>query len=137
MAYSVFERQAYRTESPTLVLDPTGRIVINAAGCRLLNEADVKWVALLWDQKANRIAIKAVPKSDKNAFAVSYRKTMIWASVSATSFLRHIGWQGKGREHYAATWTQATRMLEATLSKGSRSPEEGIENPQEKVRRSR
>jgi len=115
MAYEVFKRTAVRVEQPSLSIAPDGRIVINAAGARVLIDAGVKSALLLWDKTSRKLAIKAAPKSDKNAFAISIVKGRYSGSIRAKSFLNYIGWALFRREMLYAAWNEKDKMLEVTL----------------------
>jgi hypothetical protein len=115
MGYEVFERTAVRVEQPTLSILPDGRIALNAAAARILIEARVKSAILLWDKTNNKLAIKAAPKGDKNAFAVSIVQGSFSGSLRAKSFLNHIGWSSPRREMLLAVWDPKEMMLEVTL----------------------
>ena len=115
MAYELFERRTVRVGSPALSIAPEGKIAINAAACRLLVEAGIKTVVILWDKAANRMAIKAAPKGEKSSFTVTFTSNNHSASLKAKSFLRHIGWNAPKREMLATAWNASEKMLEATL----------------------
>jgi hypothetical protein len=115
MAYEVFKRTRVRGEQPALSIAPDGRIVINSAAARVLIGAGVKSAQLLWDKTNLKVAIKAAPKGDKNAYAVSIVKDRYSGSIKAKSFLNHIGWRPLRRETLSATWDPTERMLEVTL----------------------
>jgi hypothetical protein len=116
MAYEKFKRTSVRIGSPALSLVPDGRIVLNAAAGRILIEARVKTVVLLWDEPTHRIALKAAPKSDRDGYAVSLGDHS--ASVRAKSFITHIGWNAPRRQTLPATWNETEKMLEAMLPPG-------------------
>jgi hypothetical protein len=115
MAYEVFKRTGVRVEQPTLSLTPDGRIALNAAATRVLIEAQVKTVLLLWDKKNSKVAIKAAPKGDKNAYAVSLVSDKRAGSLRAKTFLSYVGWSAPRREALPATWNENEKMLEITL----------------------
>ena len=115
MAYEVFRRTGVRVEQPTLSLTPDGRIALNAAATRVLIEAQVKTVLLLWDNKNNKVAIKAAPKGDKNAYAVSLVSDKRAGSLRAKAFLSYVGWSAPRREALPAIWNEREKMLEITL----------------------
>ena len=117
MAYEVFKRSTVRQELPALSLVPGGRIVANAAAARILTQAGVKSVLLMWDKNTHRLALKAVPKGDKNGYAVSLSTERHSGSLRAMQFLRYIGWSAPKRESLPATWNEKERMLEVTLPK--------------------
>jgi hypothetical protein len=115
VAYEQFERKSVRVDVPILSIAPGGRVAINAAACRLLIAAGIKNVVILWDKTANRMAVKAAPKREKNSFTVSFAKGSHSASFRAKSFLNHIGWSAPKRIGLDTTWNAAERMFEVSL----------------------
>ena len=115
MAYEVFKRTSVRVEEPALSLVPDGRIALNAAAVRVLTQARVKSVLLLWDKTSNRVALKDAAKGDKNAYAVSIVRDSHSGSLRAKSFLAHIGWSAPKRMMLPATWNEKQKMFEITL----------------------
>ena len=114
MAYELYQRSSTRVNSPTITIAPGGRIVVNAAGSRLLKEAGVKYVQLLWDRSGKRMAIKAALKG-KDAFTITFARDGRNGGFHATGFLRHIGWNAKSRENLPAAWSQSEKMFEVAL----------------------
>jgi hypothetical protein len=117
MAYEVFKRSGVRVEEPSVSLVPDGRITFNAAAVRLLSQAGVKFVLLLWDGSTKRVALKAAAKGHKNAFAVSIVRDSYSGSLRAKSFLDYIGWNAPKRTRLPAAWHEKERMFEITLPK--------------------
>jgi hypothetical protein len=115
MAYETFKRTSVRVEEPALSLVPDGRITLNAAAARVLAEAGVKSVLLLWDNINNKLAIKATAKGDQNAYTVSLSHNRQAGSLRAKLFLDHIGWNAPRRKMLPATWDTKERMLEVTV----------------------
>jgi|SRR5208282_1698041 len=118
MSYEVFKRPRFRVEAPMLSLVPDGRIALNVAAVRILSEARVKSVLLLWDRANRKVALKAAQKGDTNAFAVSIVRDGHSGSVRAKLFLSHIGWSARERTMLPATWHEKDKMLEIILPKG-------------------
>jgi hypothetical protein len=114
MAYEVFKRTVTRAETPTLSLLPDGRITINAAACRIILGAHMKSALLLWDRANRKVALKAAAKGDRNAYAVTISRSRS-GTITAKSFLGHIGWNARKREMVSAMWNEKERTLEATL----------------------
>jgi hypothetical protein len=115
MGYEVFKRTSIRTEKPSLALAPDGRIALNAAATRLVREAGIRSVLLLWDQANQKIALKPAQKGDRNAYSISFTRRDS-GSMRAKAFLSHIGWNAAKRETFSATWNPTERMLEAAIS---------------------
>ena len=114
MAYEVYQRSNFRTEEPALSLVPDGRIALNVAATRRMAEAGVKSVLLLWDSQKRKIAIRAAPLGDKNAYVVSYAGHNR-ATLAAKSFFAYVGWKSGKRQKVRAAWDPKLRMLEASL----------------------
>lgn len=115
VAYELFERVAVRVDEPTLSVAPGGRIAFNAAACRILLDAKIKTVVILWDKDTNRIAVKAASKGEKNAFGISFTGDNHSASLTAKLFLRRIAWSASKRVALDTIWNATDRMFEATL----------------------
>jgi hypothetical protein len=92
----------------------SGKIALNAAATRILLEAGIKSVLLLWDKASRKIAIKAAQKSDKNAFAASTVRSST-GTIRAKSFVNHIGWSARDRQKFPAIWNGEEKMFEITL----------------------
>jgi hypothetical protein len=115
VAYELFERTGVRGDAPVLSITSDARVAFNAAACRLLMEAGIKTVVILWERAKNRMAIKAAPKGEKNSFTVTFAGDNHSATFAAKSFLRHIGWNAPKREALPTTWNAVEKMFEVTL----------------------
>ncbi len=115
MSYELFERSAIRVDTPVLSIAPGGKIAINAAGCRVLLNAGIASVVIFWDKGKSKMAIKAAPKGERNAFTITFTGGNHSASIAAKSFLNHIGWSATKRETLATTWNADLRMFEVVL----------------------
>jgi hypothetical protein len=114
MAYETFEKTAVRMLNPTISVGTDGRIAINAAACRLFEKLGTKSVTLLWDKAVCGVALQAAQKGDKNAYSVSFSAGRS-GTITAKSFLNHIGWSSDHRQTVPATWDERRKMLEAKL----------------------
>ena len=108
-------RTGARVEEPTLSIVPGGRIATNAAATRIVLEAGIKRVLLLWYWTNHRIAIKAAKKGDENSYAISVAPGSHSGSLRAKTFLSHIGWNGSKRQMVPTVWNEKEQMFEATL----------------------
>jgi hypothetical protein len=115
MAYEVFKRTGARVETPTISIVPDGRIAINAAAVRIVRDARITSVLLLWDATNHRLAMRAAQRGDKNSYAVSIAPSSHSGSLRAKSFLSYIGWKARKREMIPAVWNEKERMFEASL----------------------
>jgi hypothetical protein len=115
VAYETFERRAVRVQELALAVDPAGRIALNAASSRALQEAGVKAVRILWDKETCGIALQGARKGDKNAYSIAFGKGGRSSTVTAKAFLKYIGWTSRQRQTVLAKWNEQQKMLEAEL----------------------
>jgi hypothetical protein len=116
VAYEVFSKKLTRTDSPMLALAPNGRIALNAAACRILDDAGVKSVTVLWDADARKLALRG-STGGGDSYALTFTPDRHSASLAAKAFMRHIGWDAKERRVFPAAWNAQKKMLEADLNK--------------------
>src|SRR5260370_37378970 len=89
MAYEVFENKADRLGTPALTIATDGRFSLNADAGDLLRAVKAKFVHILWDAEARKIALRPVAKPEEH----TYRLTSSTAHnrgmyLSATAFMR-------------------------------------------------
>jgi len=114
VAYELFERSAVRVDTPALSVAPGGRVNVNAAACRLLREAGIKTIVILWDRLNNKMALRAAPNDEKNSFTITFG-TNYSGSFRAKSFFDHIGWRATEMIVLSAKWNASEKMLEVSL----------------------
>jgi hypothetical protein len=114
VAYETFERKSVRVEVPALTVRPEGRIACNAAASRLLENAGVRTVRILWDKETCGIALQAAHKGDGNSYSVAFSRSGS-ATVTAKLFLQYIGWSSTRGQTVPANWDEQRKMLEAKL----------------------
>gem|GEM_PF-1168876 len=116
MAYEVFDNKATRLGSPALTIATDGRFSLNADAGDLLKELGAKFVHLLWDAEARRIALRPLTRADSRSYKLSvpnaHKRGMV---VSASTFLRYIGWPLSKRVTLPAEWNGKERILEVVL----------------------
>lgn len=117
MAYEVFQRSSIRVDTPTLSLVPDGRVAINSAACRLLIEANVEKVIILWDKRHNKMAVKGATKEDANAFTITFASDLHAGTFRAKTFLDYIGWRAANRITLPVVWNASEKMFEFSLPK--------------------
>jgi hypothetical protein len=93
---------------------------MNAAAARILVQASVVNVLLLWDATARKFALKPTDKSDSTTYQVRFNRDNAGAGFSAKPFLRMIGYDFEETRVLPTTWTEADGMFEVIL------PEEGF-----------
>lgn len=116
MPFEVFSRYGNRiNRPPTLAIAKQGRIQLNKAAAELLGTPDaIKWVLLMWDKSANKIAIRPLRTKDKRAYKINFNPNG-GAALSAKSFVEFIGYDRDATKWFPARWNETEKALEADL----------------------
>jgi hypothetical protein len=116
MGYEVFDRKATRAGTPKLTIAKTKTIFLNPDAGDLIRRVDGKFVHLLWDATAHKMALRPLGKADSIAFKLTTqsgrRRGM---TVSAAAFLRHIRWNAPKSTTVDVIWDERNKVLEASL----------------------
>lgn len=116
MAYEVFDQKATKLVTPMLTISRGKTIYLNPGASDLLRESGGKFIHLLWDASARRIALRPLARPDSIAFKLTNqsgeRRGM---TVSAAAFLRHIGWNATKSKTFEVAWNEKEKLLEASL----------------------
>lgn len=116
VAYEVFDIKASRLGSPALTIAADGRLALNADAGDLMKGLGAKFVHLLWDAEARKIALRPLPRADARAYKLSvphaHKRGML---VAASTFMRYVGWPPSRRVTLPAEWNEKEKLLEAVL----------------------
>jgi hypothetical protein len=116
MGYEIYQRETVRVSTPAITLNARGRLVFNVAATKLLHDAGVDNVFLMWDGERRRFAVRATAKKDSRTVRVRYSANSKWAAISAKGFLELIGHDPAKTISYPAIWNEGESMLEVSLS---------------------
>lgn len=126
MAYKLFHNKAAKFGAPQLTIR-NGRIGFNAFAGDILAKVGMQFAHLLWDGDEHKIAIRPTTKEDENAFKVTIAQGKRGGAITASSFLKYIGWQNKKPVVVDAHWSDASGLLEAVLPKEYLAPNASAE----------
>jgi hypothetical protein len=115
VAYELFNIRSIRIGSPTLTIRPDGRFDLNADAGDLLRRAGAKFVQILWDADAQRVALRPLPRSGESSYKLLVRSGKRSTSFSALTFLRYIGWDLSKSATVPVEWNEKETVLEALL----------------------
>jgi hypothetical protein len=115
MAYELFNIRSIRIGSPTLTIKPDGRFELNADAGDLLRRAGAKFVQILWDAEARRVALRPLLKAGDSSYKLLVRSGKRSTSFSALTFLRYVGWDLSTSATVPVEWNEKEKVLEASL----------------------
>jgi hypothetical protein len=119
MAYALFTTRALRKGSPTLTITADKRIGLNAdAGDRLWS-VGAKFVQILWDAEAYRVALRPLAKPGESSYKLLVKKGKRGTMFSARTFLHSIGWNSSRSTVISIEWNEEEKLLEASLPRES------------------
>lgn len=92
MAYEIFEKKRTRLGTPVMSFSKIGGIAFNQTAARILREAGIKNVLLLWDRDSRSLALKVIKdEKDVRSYVIRYNAKASGAGFSAKTFLDHAG----------------------------------------------
>jgi hypothetical protein len=116
MGYEVFDQKGTKIGSPALTITKAKTIFLNPYAGDLIRRAGGKFVHLLWDAGAHKMALRPLAKADSIAFKLTNQSgTRRGMTVSAAAFLRYIGWNAAKSTAVAVSWNEKEKALEALL----------------------
>jgi hypothetical protein len=89
VAYELFTTKAIRLGSPSLTISPDARVALNADAGDLLG-AGARFVQILWDAKAHKVALRPLAKPVESSYKLYIKGGKRGRHFSARSFLRFI-----------------------------------------------
>jgi len=116
MGYELFHNKSARLGSPGLTIR-SGKLALNADAGDVLARAGARYAHLLWDAEARKLAIKPRGKEDGNTFRISIPEGKRGGTITASSFLKFIGWKARKPVVVDARWSATEGILEAFLPK--------------------
>jgi hypothetical protein len=115
MGYELFNDKKVRTGSPALTIYGDGKIALNADAGDLLRQEGAKFVQILWDATAYKMALRPLSKSAESSFKLSTKSGRRSMVFSGLTFLRHIRWNFSKSSMIPITWNEKEKLLEASL----------------------
>ena len=116
MAYELFDSKATKIGTPALTI-ASFKISFNADAGDVLRSVGARYVHVLWDAQACKMAVRPAPKADANSYKLTFPQGKRGATLSAQSFLNHIQWKTKVPQVLPVTWNEKEQLLEASLPK--------------------
>lgn len=126
MGWEIYTKQARTVSaSPKLAIGKKlGRCSLNRAAALLFDKEGIEQVLLLWDKDNLRIGLRASTKKDPRSFGVKFAQkkdkeaSIIGASFSGVTFLRHIGYDLSRTNSYPIAWNADEALFEVKLEEG-------------------
>jgi hypothetical protein len=90
--YEVFTRKTPRMGSPVMSFSKIGQITFNQTAARVLQNATIEHVLLMWDADERKVALKSTSsKKDQRAYRIRYAEKGNGGNFSAKTFMDYIG----------------------------------------------
>ena len=119
MPYELFSRKRTHGGPPAVTITKNGTFVINSAaiGKYILKRP---FLHVYWDKDDGKVGLKPLAKNEDQAYHINLSPKGNVGSLSATAFLKHVGYEIKETRSFPATWNEKEGMLEFKIfAKGS------------------
>jgi hypothetical protein len=104
-------------KTPALTITSNKKILLNAVAGDMLRQAGGKFVHILWDANACKLALKPLAEADRQSFTLTVGSGRKGMAITGRAVLRQIEWKSKKSEVIKAAWNKEAGVLEATLPK--------------------
>jgi len=119
LAFELFNRKRTHGGPPAVSITRFGMFVVNSSAIEKYFH-NHKYAHIFWDKEGNRIGIKPLVRKEEKSYSIHYSPKGNVGSLSATAFIKYIGYQNKETESFPATWNDREGLLEFRLAeKGS------------------
>lgn len=111
MAFEIFSRKVQWGGTPSVTFTKNGRFAFNKAATAQFEKNAIENVLLLWDAERNLVGVRPITKKDSRAYKVHMGKKGNGCGFSATTFLRHIGYDISQSKSMPAKWDETEEMF--------------------------
>jgi hypothetical protein len=115
MGYELFNPKEARIGSPVLTINRDGKITLNADAGDLLRHEGAKFIQILWDAGASKMALRPFSKLMEGSYKLTTKSGRRGMVVSGFAFLRHIHWNFSKSVTVPVEWNEKEKLLEASL----------------------
>jgi hypothetical protein len=119
MPFELFERKRAHGGPPAISISKNGLFVINASAIEK-HFQNRKYATVYWDKTAGKVGIKPLVKREEKSYNLHLSPKGNVGSMSATAFLKYIGYELQATKSFPATWNEKEGLLEFTLFDGPR-----------------
>jgi hypothetical protein len=117
MPYELFNRKRTHGGPPGVTITKYGNFVVNSAAIEHFGKN--RFVQVYWDRDQGMVGLKPIPKKEEHAYHLNLSPKGNVGSLSATAFLKHVGYPIKDTKSFSAVWSEKQGMLEfKILEKG-------------------
>lgn len=116
MSFEIFTRKIQRGGGPALTITTNGRISFNKSATAKFEENAVENVLLMWDEDRRLIGVRPITKKDHRAYKLHYGKKSNGCGFSASTFLKHIGYDESETQSMPNRWDEQEGMFITEVS---------------------
>ena len=119
MPYELFSRKRTHGGPPSVSVTKYGNFVINSSGVTALQKRP--YLQVYWDKEDRKVGLKPLKAAEEHAYHVNYSPKGGVGSISATAFLKSVGYSYEETQRFPAKWNEKAKLLEFQLHKGAAS----------------
>jgi hypothetical protein len=110
MAYELFIKKQSHGGPPAVSITKRGHFSVNSSAVECLSRR--KYVHIYWDREHGRVGLRPLVKEEEHSYRVNYRGKGTGGTVSASAFLKDLGYPIKETKSFRATWNAKEELLE-------------------------
>jgi hypothetical protein len=111
--YELFERKRTHGGPAGISVTKYGNFVINSKAIEHLQKRP--YLQVYWNKDEGKVALKPLKVADEHSYHVNYSPKGGVGSISATAFLKYVGYSFKETKRFPATWNEKEGLLEIQI----------------------
>lgn len=111
MAFEIFTRKVQWGGVPSVTFTTNGRFAFNKASTAYFEKKSIQYVLLMWDAEKKLIGVQPIQEKDARSYKVHFGTKGNGCGFSATTFLRHIGYNISKTTSIPAKWNEKEGMF--------------------------
>jgi hypothetical protein len=110
MAFELFTKKQSHGGPPSVSITKRGHFSINSSAVNYLSRS--KYVHVYWDHEQQKVGLKPLIKKEEHAYRINYSTKGSGGAVSASAFLKGVGYAFKETKSFPAGWNAKEGLLE-------------------------
>src|SRR5713101_6331222 len=103
MPYELFTRKRTHGGPPAVTVTKYGNFVLNGSSVEK-SFKNIQYLHVYWDKDAGKVGLKPLSRKQDKSYHLNLSPKGNVGTVSATSFLKFIGYEPKETTSFPATW---------------------------------
>jgi hypothetical protein len=119
MGFELYTRKKSHGGPPAVTVTKYGNFVVNGSAIEKYFK-NIQYLHVYWDKDSGKVGLKPLPKKQDKSYHLHLSPRGNVGTVSATSFLKFVGYDHKETTSFPVTWNDTDELVEFTIMEGKK-----------------